>query len=707
MDTITSYMQQRKIPYELAYRIRRFYKHYLTEKASLVPTPLPRLFAHIFFCSTDHHIYVALWSQTALDERNILTELSTHLRHEVCLHLIDDTVYGIALFQILQLDELAMLICILKPFAVNPGDHIVRAGEIGTEMYILLSGRLVAISDDGTPLRLLRPGDYFGELAALNIQLVRSASVQCVVFSECYSLSCSDLMTAFGGTYVIERLRDEARDCAFNLYSNDVKEDDESYPEDQLNDDSMAGNLLLKTSSSQKNKENGKSVPRNTFESTPLIETAEEDAGPGQEGDTTEEDSSLFVSDPKDGNGESATEAEEEKLDVDEKDEAFEQADTEEDDAATRSISTSAAGGNAAGGGRRASVVRGRRASTVENRRASVENHFDFQRQIASIGNAKCGSQLSYPAAEANEHAAHAGPSERLQLDALRRDVSDLSESVSSLVTMFHRHVETSEKQMQALTMSMSTRVDTREGGAEDNAGLARQREISLTSKFFPRQPSQDGELSSPGSQRRVSGRQHSAGSQGADSRQNSAGLQVPRENSLQRLTSSGQSDAVERVPRLPVDGVSPPLEQQRPIRGTRRQASGMALLQRQTSLMNDGFGPVPVQLFHPGKVKPEVAVDGELYDMLSSSGDAAESKQSSSPTNRDMTRNGSHLMTPADEHRSSIRRKGAQDPPVGPDELAELQQAAREAREAAALSSHRVAGKAGTSFRVSYSERY
>lgn len=68
MDAIVSYMKSRNLPRELQMRIRRYYKHYLEKK-------------------------------TAFDEGSILSELSTFLRQEVAMFLVNDTLYKIPLFE--------------------------------------------------------------------------------------------------------------------------------------------------------------------------------------------------------------------------------------------------------------------------------------------------------------------------------------------------------------------------------------------------------------------------------------------------------------------------------------------------------------------------------------------------------------------------------------------------------------------------------
>ena len=60
MDAIVSYMKSRNLPKELQMRIRKYYKHYLEKK-------------------------------TAFDESSMLAELSTFLRQEVAMFLINDT----------------------------------------------------------------------------------------------------------------------------------------------------------------------------------------------------------------------------------------------------------------------------------------------------------------------------------------------------------------------------------------------------------------------------------------------------------------------------------------------------------------------------------------------------------------------------------------------------------------------------------------
>ena len=59
---------------------------------------------------------------------------------------------------------------------VAPGKHVVTEGEGGDRFYILLRGMLAVSQEVRGPRRILRPGEYFGEVA-LAMDIPRTASV--------------------------------------------------------------------------------------------------------------------------------------------------------------------------------------------------------------------------------------------------------------------------------------------------------------------------------------------------------------------------------------------------------------------------------------------------------------------------------------------------------------------------------------------------
>lgn len=60
---------------------------------------------------------------------------------------------------------------------VPPGRAVVREGDQGKRFYVVLSGLFAVSQEDIGPRRVLRPGDYFGEVA-LAMQVPRTASVR-------------------------------------------------------------------------------------------------------------------------------------------------------------------------------------------------------------------------------------------------------------------------------------------------------------------------------------------------------------------------------------------------------------------------------------------------------------------------------------------------------------------------------------------------
>jgi ATP-binding cassette subfamily B protein len=83
----------------------------------------------------------------------------------------------VGLFQELPGELLTKLAQNMKRADISPGNPIILEGEEGEHFYVILRG-LAAVSNQGGlgPRRMLRPGDYFGEVA-LAMGIPRTASV--------------------------------------------------------------------------------------------------------------------------------------------------------------------------------------------------------------------------------------------------------------------------------------------------------------------------------------------------------------------------------------------------------------------------------------------------------------------------------------------------------------------------------------------------
>jgi CRP-like cAMP-binding protein len=60
---------------------------------------------------------------------------------------------------------------------IAAGKSVVREGDDGDRFYVVLSGLLAVSQESMGPRRMLRPGDYFGEVA-LAMDIPRTASVR-------------------------------------------------------------------------------------------------------------------------------------------------------------------------------------------------------------------------------------------------------------------------------------------------------------------------------------------------------------------------------------------------------------------------------------------------------------------------------------------------------------------------------------------------
>jgi CRP-like cAMP-binding protein len=73
-------------------------------------------------------------------------------------------------------EQLTKLAQHMRREEVGPGQPLIREGDNGDRFYVVLNGLFSVTQEDRGLRRVLKPGDYFGEVA-LTMDLPRTASV--------------------------------------------------------------------------------------------------------------------------------------------------------------------------------------------------------------------------------------------------------------------------------------------------------------------------------------------------------------------------------------------------------------------------------------------------------------------------------------------------------------------------------------------------
>ncbi len=157
MESALEYLRVRQVPGGLGTRVRNYYEY--------------------------------LWSRhKGLREDMLFVELPAPLRLEVLLHLTKDLMDTVPLFKYCSHSLRNVLLMALKSQTCDPGSSVVRADEVGKEMFFISRGSLDVIKADGTHSALLEDGDYFGHVSML-FKEKRTASVVANTYCEIFVLT--------------------------------------------------------------------------------------------------------------------------------------------------------------------------------------------------------------------------------------------------------------------------------------------------------------------------------------------------------------------------------------------------------------------------------------------------------------------------------------------------------------------------------------
>lgn len=121
-------------------------------------------------------------------------EISESLQREISFFLHQQTLLNVPLFSYLEPVEVLSIVQKLKSTVYMPGDQIIREGEIGHEMFLIVEGsvRVVGKKANGPKYEFfIEKGGYFGEVALISNSR-RTANVGAVDFCLLESLHKAD-----------------------------------------------------------------------------------------------------------------------------------------------------------------------------------------------------------------------------------------------------------------------------------------------------------------------------------------------------------------------------------------------------------------------------------------------------------------------------------------------------------------------------------
>ena len=161
MNSIESYMRQRKLPVDLQQRIRTYY-HFV-------------------------------WNRhREVGEKEILTDLPDTLKVDVFVHINSEIIEKVPLFQGASPEFIQAIALKLKPRVYAPNEKIIKQDSVGDEMFFIAFGEVEVIAEETQGVcNVLRNGNFFGEIALLYSE-TRIATVKSRTWCDLFVLTRED-----------------------------------------------------------------------------------------------------------------------------------------------------------------------------------------------------------------------------------------------------------------------------------------------------------------------------------------------------------------------------------------------------------------------------------------------------------------------------------------------------------------------------------
>ncbi|OQR95351.1 Voltage-gated Ion Channel (VIC) Superfamily [Thraustotheca clavata] len=159
MDEINEYMSARDLPKPLRTEIREFFQNARKSKEN-----------------------------DMLQEQELLNELSAMLRSKIALAINDHFLWKFPFFKGSDPNFIMDLALSMRMICFAPFEDVCVEGELGHEMFFIFRGA-VEVLKDGVQVTVLGENQYFGEMAILNRDCKRMATVRTLCFCELRMLS--------------------------------------------------------------------------------------------------------------------------------------------------------------------------------------------------------------------------------------------------------------------------------------------------------------------------------------------------------------------------------------------------------------------------------------------------------------------------------------------------------------------------------------
>lgn len=166
MDEVNEYMNARELPFKLRMEIREFYHNTRQSRESKLNS-----------------------------EHQILSDLSSKLRSKIALSINDQFLRKFPFFTGSNPNFLMELALNMRMIHFAPLEDVILEGEIGHEMFFIFRGA-VEVRKDDSRIGILGENQYFGEMAILNADCRRTATVRTLCFCELRMLSRTRFLEA-------------------------------------------------------------------------------------------------------------------------------------------------------------------------------------------------------------------------------------------------------------------------------------------------------------------------------------------------------------------------------------------------------------------------------------------------------------------------------------------------------------------------------